>query len=92
MGAQAGGVANPQNASDLAFAVISEAVREIGVRYKGIEGNRLVFERVKNDAPALEDVQVIANRIMHIVSRLATESDVVRGFLEQARPERLQIS
>ncbi|GAC1408027.1 MAG: hypothetical protein NVSMB64_15680 [Candidatus Velthaea sp.] len=92
MGVQVDGVSTPSNVSERAIIEISEAVRELGVRFKGVDNRRLMFERVKTESPTQENVEIIAARIGHVVKTLARDSSLVRDFLEQVRPERLLIS
>jgi hypothetical protein len=75
----------------LAAVVIDEAVRELGVHFRGNEGSALLFERASESDPARQTRNVIAADVRHVLYRLREESEPVREFLAEIDANRIRI-
>ena len=76
-----------------ARTTITEGVRELGVRFRGVQDSSLVFERVMADENATsQDMERLAGYIAAFLSRSASEDPIVAQFLVSSATDRLRIS
>ena len=93
MAVQTAGLTVAPDVDEKARTTITEGVRELGVRFRGVEGSSLVFERVLADENATsQDMQRLAGDIAAFLSRSATEDEGVAQFLVSSATDRLRIS
>jgi hypothetical protein len=71
---------------------IGQVVRELGVRFGGLNAQRmLVFERVFPET-IVADANVLGDRIEHLVAALADHSEIVTEYLKDSSPQGILIT
>ena len=71
---------------------IGQAVRELGVRFGGLNAQHmLVFERVFPET-IVADTNELGGRIEHLVAALADHSGIVMDYLKDSAPQGILIT